>query len=80
MKNLAAFVESLAPGQIWSGSDKECDGTHSGYVLFPLRWEDDPTGGDSLLVVEVFRRGEHFEAWSSLEDLFCDFPGARRLV
>ncbi len=72
MKNLESFVEVMAPGQIWTGSD---------YVLFPLRWEDDPTGGDSVLVVEVFRgKDAPFEAWTSLEDLFCDFPGARRLV
>lgn len=61
----------MRPGQIWSGND---------YVLFPLRWETDPTGGDSLLVVEVFRGKENFEAWMTLEDLFCDFPGARKLV
>ncbi len=71
MRDIESFADSIAPGQIWVGSD---------YILMPLRYEDDPTGGDSVLVVEVFRGQEHFEAWASIEDLFCDYPGARRLV
>ncbi len=60
----------MSPGQIWSGSD---------LALFPLRWET-VEGFDSLLVVEVFRGKESYEVWASLDDLFSEFPGARRLA
>lgn len=64
------LVLDMAPGQIWAGSD---------YVLLPLRWET-VEQYDSLLVVEVFRDSECYEFWLLPEDLFCEFPGARRLA
>ena len=64
------LVLDMAAGQIWAGSD---------YVLLPLRWET-VEQYDSLLVVEVFRDGEEFEFWLLPEDLFSEFPGARRLA
>ncbi len=64
------LVLDMAPGQIWAGSD---------YVLLPLRWET-VEHDDSLLVVEVFRDGEEYEFWLLPEDIFSEFPGARRLA
>lgn len=64
------LVLDMAPGQIWAGSD---------YVLLSLRWET-VEGFDSLLVVEVFRDSESYEFWLLPEDLFSEFPGARRLA
>jgi hypothetical protein len=65
------LVLDMSPGQIWAGSD---------YVLLPLRWETMEGCDSSQLVVEVFRDSECYEFWLLPEDLFSEFPGARRLA
>lgn len=82
MRTVTNGIENMAPGQIWVGHDT---------VVFPLRWEG--TEGERWLVLEVCRSGDvckgitedctaNFltEEWESPEDLFCVFPGFRRLI